>query len=130
MDDKNVQESGLHFLWNNQYVTLSKYIDDKTQINHELEKLRNEQEETLHLSATQLKEKSSEMEQWIAKQTVNESCWSDAEDLLSKYRQLKQNSADHRNHFKTLQNKYNEKQAEMVVLKNKTYLLEHKIAVL
>ena len=44
-------------------MTLSKYIDDKTQINHELEKLRNEQEETLHLLATQLKEKSSEMEQ-------------------------------------------------------------------
>ena len=44
-------------------MTLSKYIDDKTQINQELEKLRNEQEETLHLLATQLKEKSSEMEQ-------------------------------------------------------------------
>jgi hypothetical protein len=28
---------------------LSKYIDDKTQINQELEKLRNDQEETLHL---------------------------------------------------------------------------------
>ena len=61
---------------------------------------------------------------------MNESCRSDAEDLLSKYRQLEQNSTDPRNHFKTLQNKYNERQAEMVVLKNKTYLLEHKLAAL
>jgi hypothetical protein len=59
---------------------------------------------------------------------VNESCWSDAEDLLSTYRKLEQNSADLRNHFKILQNKYNEQQAEMVVLTNKTYLLEHKLA--
>ena len=61
---------------------------------------------------------------------MNESCRSDAEDLLSKYRQLEQNSTDLRNHFKTLQNKYNERQAEMAVLKNKTYLLEHKLAAL
>ena len=61
---------------------------------------------------------------------MNEFCRSDAEDLLSKYRQLEQNSADLRNHFKTLQNKYNEQQAEMMVLKNKTYLVEHKLAAL
>jgi hypothetical protein len=111
-------------------VTLSKYIGDKTQMNHELEKLRSEQEETLHLLASQLKEKFSRMEQRIAKQTVNESCRSDVDDLLTKYRQLEQNNTDLRTNFKTLQKKYNEQQAEMMVLKNKTYLLEHKLAAL
>jgi chromosome segregation ATPase len=114
----------------NQYVTLSKYIGDKTQMNHELEKLRSEQEETLHLLASQLKEKFSEMEQGIAKQTVNESYRSDVDDLLTKYRQLEQNNTDLRTNFKTIQKKYNEQQAEMMVLKNKTYLLEHKLAAL
>lgn len=66
LDDKNSQQSGLHSEGDNQYVTLSKYIDDKTQMNHELEKLRSEQEETLHLLASQLKEKFAEMEQQIA----------------------------------------------------------------
>ena len=59
LDDKNSQQSGSHSKGDNQYVTLSKYIDDKTQMNHGLAKLRSEQEETLHLLASQLKEKFS-----------------------------------------------------------------------
>lgn len=35
LDDKNSQQSGLHSEGDNQYVTLSKYIDDKTQMNHD-----------------------------------------------------------------------------------------------
>jgi predicted nuclease with TOPRIM domain len=70
------------------------------------------------------------MEQGIAKQTVNESYRSDVDDLLTKYRQLEQNNTDLRTNFKTIQKKYNEQQAEMMVLKNKTYLLEHKLAAL
>ena len=68
-------------------------------MNHELEKLRSEQEETLHLLASQLKEKFSRMEQRIAKQTVNESYRSDVDDLLTKYRQLEQNNTDLRTNF-------------------------------
>ena len=130
LDDKHSQQTGLHSKGDNQCVTLSKYIDDKTQMHHELEKLRREQEETLHLLASQLKEKFSEMEQHITKQAVNESCRSDVDDLLTKYKQLEQNSTDLRNNFKTLQNKYNEQQAEIMVLKNKAYLLENKLAAL
>lgn len=63
LDDKNSQQSGLHSKGDNQYVTLSKYIDDKTQINHGLAKLRSEQEETLHLLASQLKDNFHKMEQ-------------------------------------------------------------------
>jgi hypothetical protein len=61
---------------------------------------------------------------------VNESCRSEVDDLLTKYKQLEQNSTDLRTNLKTIQNKYNEQHAEMVDLKSKAYLLEHKHAAL
>ncbi|CAC5417422.1 unnamed protein product [Mytilus coruscus] len=94
---------------NNQYLSVSKYLADQTSIHHELEILRRQQDMTMNLLTSQLKQKLAEMETQISEKTSrNETCKVDVvEELEQNYLKVKQNNTRLASDLEALQIKYN-----------------------
>lgn len=104
LEDKGPQQSTI----NNQYISLSKYLADHSSMHHELETLRRQQEMTMNLLTSQLKQKLTEMETKYSEQlSQNNTCKVLVDELKQNYREVQQNNSRLDGELESLQFKYN-----------------------
>lgn len=125
--EKNPATSGQSASTNNQYLTVTEYLGDKTRINHELEEIRRDHDRTLGILTTQLQERLVAIEKSV---TESKSQNQTIIDLGSRNSELEDNFTRLEDKLHKLQIQYTIQQTELVKSKDKTDLLENDLSVL
>lgn len=103
LEDKSPQQTST----NNQYLSVSKYLADQTSIHHDLETLRRQQEMSMNLLTSQLKQKLTEIESKIPEQpSGNDTCKVLVAKLEQNVKEVQQNNSHLGSDLETLQLKY------------------------
>ncbi|CAC5418718.1 unnamed protein product [Mytilus coruscus] len=123
--EKNSVPSGQSASTNNQYLTVTEYLGDKTRINHELEEIRRDHDRTLGILTTQLQERLVAIEKSVTESKLQNQT---IIDLGSRNRELEDNFTRLEEKLHKLQDRYIIQQTELVKSKDKTDMLEHELS--